>query len=414
MLIAALMIALRPQAKGEERVEEAPLVEVIAFEAASGPIPVRTSGTVQALDEVAVGVQVSGRLIYVNPAFRQGGSIGKGATLVRIEQDEYVNRVRMAEADFAAQNVAVLQAQQEVAIAKDELERFARREAQLSSERDAAGQSEILPPAQLSSRASPDARPTPTRDPAGLATRQPQLGSAQASQQRASASLSDAQIALSRTRVTAPFGGLVRQADAAVGTLVQPGQVLGSIVSTAAYEVRVTLSPDEAAIIPGLFDGSAGRIPATVFSDYGGQTFSWPAYVVRAGALVDANTRNIEVFLRVPSPLRAGALVSDKDGDKALANAPPLLVGSFVRAQITGSSIESYAIVPASAVRPGNEVWLVRDGKLAVVKVRVIQRRDDVAYVTTPSLGEGGRLIVSNLRTPVDGMAVRVRDTEAK
>ena len=417
MLIAALMIALRPQAEGEERVDEAPLVEIVAFEAATGPIPVRASGTVQALDEVAIGVQVSGRLTYVNPSFRESGTVGRGATLVRIEDAEYANRVRIAQADVAAQNVAVLQAEQETAIAQDELRRFAQRESEVSAARGASTSTAILPPESLVTPAARQRPGTPDQSevaPSALATKEPQLESAQASQSRANASLSDAQIALSRTRVTAPFAGLVRSAEATVGTLVQPGQVLGSIVSNAAYEVRVTLSPEEAALIPGLFDGAAGRIPATVFSDFGGQTYRWPAYVARASALVDANTRNIEVFLRVPSPLTSGRLAGDDEAGQTSKQAPPLLVGAFVRAEITGSSLESYAAVPANAVRPGNEIWVVRDGKLAVLKVRVIQRRDDIAYVTTPELGDGGRLIVSNLRTPVEGMALRVRGAGAQ
>jgi len=40
--------------------------------------------------------------------------------------------------------------------------------------------------------------------------------------------------------------------------------------------------------------------------------------------------------------------------------------------------------------------------------MRVIQRTDEVADVTTPTLEQGGRLVTSSLRTPVDGMAVRI------
>ena len=48
----------------------------------AGPIPVLASGTVQGREEVTVGVQVSGRLTYVNPAFREGGVVAQGATLL--------------------------------------------------------------------------------------------------------------------------------------------------------------------------------------------------------------------------------------------------------------------------------------------------------------------------------------------
>ncbi|MDG2004028.1 MAG: hypothetical protein P8J20_11925, partial [Novosphingobium sp.] len=51
--------------------------------------------------------------------------------------------------------------------------------------------------------------------------------------------------------------------------------------------------------------------------------------------------------------------------------------------------------------------WVVRGGKLRILAVRVIQRTDDVAYVTAPSISKGGLLVTNSLRAPVDGMAVR-------
>ncbi|MEL7444626.1 MAG: HlyD family efflux transporter periplasmic adaptor subunit, partial [Pseudomonadota bacterium] len=307
LVIAVLMVVLRPAPAEEERVAEAPLVEAVAFEAAAGPIAVLASGTVQAREEVVVGVQVSGRLTYVHPSFREGGVIGAGDTLLRIEQAEYLNNVRIAQADVAAQDVSVLQAEEEVAVARDELSRFAERQVGNTEQRGATTQ--ILPPTNLD-RSAPAPNENGSEEGTSvngvLATREPQLRSAQAARERAAANLADAQLSLNRTRVTAPFRGLVRQEDAALGSLVQPGQALGTIVSTDAFEVRISLTPDEAALIPGLLSGSGPRIPANVFYDYGGRTYRWPAFIDRASSILDAATRNVEVFLQVPSPLSGG------------------------------------------------------------------------------------------------------------
>jgi len=411
ILIAALMIGLRPAPEEIERSEEAPLVETVPLTAASGPIPVIGSGTVQARDEVTVGVEVSGKLTFVSPAFREGGEVAAGAVLLRIDQSNYRNDVRMAQADVAAQDVALLQAEEEVAIARDELEQFANREAARDVQ---SSTTRILPPRALSNENTGEQSQLAIESQAdegeqppspGLATREPQLRSAQAARERAAAGLADAQLLLRRTRVTAPFRGLVRSEDAAIGSLVQPGQALGSIVSTAAYEVRISLTPEEAALIPGLLESNRARIPASVTSQYGGRNYRWPAFVDRASAILDPSTRNIEVFLQVPSPLTSGELVGDSEAEGL---APPLLLGAFVEAQITGASLESYAAIPALAVRPGNEIWVVREGKLHVLPVRVIQRTDDTAYISTGSLSLGGQVIVSSLNAPIDGMPVRM------
>ncbi|MEZ5743535.1 MAG: hypothetical protein R3D89_07350, partial [Sphingomonadaceae bacterium] len=92
---------------------------------------------------------------------------------------------------------------------------------------------------------------------------------------------------------------------------------------------------------------------------------------------------------------------------------PPLLIGSFVRAAIEGASAEPFARIPASALRPGNRIWVVRGGKLRILPVRVIQRTDEHAYIATQTLGEGGQVVTSTLRAPVDGMAVRIESEPA-
>jgi RND family efflux transporter MFP subunit len=413
VLIAALMIVLRPTPDAVERVDRAPLVQTVPFTASSGPLMVRASGTVQPREEVTVGAEIGGRLVYVNPAFREGSSVGAGSVLFRIDPSDYRNRVRSAQADVAAQDVAVLQAREEAQIAQEELRRFASREGQRAGlgpvidEDDYAAR--ILPPRALA-KDSPAGQPQADA-PARLATREPQLRSARAARERAAAQLADAQLALSRTAVKAPFTGLVRSENAAVGTLVQPGQALGSIVSTGAYEVKVSLTEDEAALIPGLLEARRGGIPASVFFDYGGTTWRWDARVDRADAILDPETRTIDVFLFVGNPMRGGSPAGEGDQTQA---APPLLLGSFVRAIITGGSNVPYATIPSTALRPGNEIWLVRNGKLRILPVRVLQRTDEVAIVTTPSLAAGGRVVTSSLRTPVDGMAVRVEQPAAK
>ncbi|MGB7372533.1 efflux RND transporter periplasmic adaptor subunit [Pontixanthobacter sp.] len=411
-IVAALMIVLRPEPAEEEKVEQAPLVETIAFEQASGPIQVRGSGTVQPREEVAIGAEVGGRLTFVSSNFREGSVVGAGTVLFRVDTSDFENQVRTARADVAAQEVAVLQARQEVSIAEAELQRFAGRSERgsaLSSVIDPDDYaSRILPPRQLAEAVTaPRARAQALPSPSNLATREPQLRSAKAARERAAANLATARLSLLRTRVTAPFTGIVRSETAATGTLVQPGQVLGSIVATSSYEVRISLSEAEAALIPGVLEDSSARIPASVYSDFGGLTYRWDAYIDRASNILDPETRTIDVFLRVPNPLRGGAPV---DGDITTGRAPPLLLGSFVRADITGASIASYAAIPSEYLKTGNQIWVVRDGKLRILPVRVIQRGDDTAYITTPTLAQGGRLVTSNLRAPVDGMEVRVNE----
>ncbi|WOE73882.1 efflux RND transporter periplasmic adaptor subunit [Alterisphingorhabdus coralli] len=415
--IAALMVLLRPQPKEKPEETRAPLVQTEELVIESGPLQVLGSGTVQAREEVFIAAEIQGKLVYVNPAFREGRRVNKGTLLFRINSADYENAVESARADVAAQDVAVLQAREEVAIAKSELENFARRNQQLQQvPQGNASDSQILPPRTMANNSTPQA--TASGTPNRLATREPQLRSARAARQRAGAQLADARLALSRTAVRAPFSGIVRTETAAVGTLVAPGQQLGSLVATDAYEVRVSLTEEEAALVPGLWQGGGAGIPAAITFAYGGARYRWQAYVDRANTLLDANTRTIDIFLRVPNPVSGGALDAEQTDSAGEGNpsaaAPPLLLGSFVDAEIQGIALENYAAIPVSHLRTGNQIWLARDGKLKIVPVKVIQRSDNIAYVEAAELLKGGSLITSNLRAPVDGMAVRVENSGKK
>ncbi len=406
--IAVILFMLRPEPEEQEEVIGIPLVETAQYEVSSGAIEIHASGTVQPREEVALGTEVSGKLTYVNPSFREGSSISAGALLFRIDQSDYTNRVRSASADVAAQDVALLQAREEAAIAEAELRQFADREStrtglnrSIDSDDYAA---RILPPAEMNE----GARPAQTSDPAEpniLATREPQLRSAEAARERAAAQLEDAQLALSRTEVRAPFSGVVRSESASIGTLVQPGQSMGSIVSTESFEVRISLSESEANLMPALFAPGRARVPAQIILDYGESSFGWPAFVDRVDPILDPETRTIAVFLRVPNPMRPGERLTEAAEDAPPG--PPLLLGSFVSANITGVLDQKFAVIPIDALRTGNNVWVLSQGKLRVVHVQVIQRTDSFAYVSSPDLGAAGNVVVSSLSAPVDGMELR-------
>ena len=409
VVIAAAMIMLRPEPEEREEVAGVPLVQVVPYTVSSGAIEVHGSGTVGPREEVTLGAEVSGRLVYVNPDFQEGGRVPAGAVLFRIDASDYANRVRSAQADIAAQDVAVLQAQEEMAIARAELDRFAVRESTRAElNRSISGNdyaARILPPEGLRAAPSPQQAGS-SEEPNVLATREPQLRSAQAARERAEAQLADAQLALSRTVVRAPFAGIVRSENAAVGTLVQPGQSLGTLVSSSTYEVRISLTEAEAALIPELFRAAGSRVAAQVMLDYGDTTYRWSAFVDRVDPILDPETRTIDVFLRVPDPSRPGVPVESGEEASGLAG-PPLLLGSFVNATITGGSEQAFARIPLGALRPDNMIWVLRSGKLEIVPVEVLQRTDAFAYVVGAELGEGGQVITSSLRTPVTGMELR-------
>ena len=366
--IAFIMIQLRPEPPVREPPSRVPFVTTRSAVLGEGAIPVYGAGTVRPRAEIDVAAQINGKVAWVSPSFQGGGRLSQGQILFRIEDADYQNRVQQALANVAAGEVALLQAEEDARIAQEEYELFRKRQP------DAAAGS-----------ANP------------LTLRQPQLAAAKAALDRDKAALADAELALARTEVVAPFTGIVRRESVDPGQFVAAGQGVGRLYASDAVEVVVPLSDADAALIPNLWRLRAGdgsrSVRATVSAEYGEQYHEREGYVDRAEAALDEQTRTIDVVVRVPRPFSG--------------NGPPLLVGQFVEVEIEGVAPERYFTIPRAALRTGNEVWALRDGDLVtIIPVQVLQRSDDVVYVTG-ALEADQAVVVGGIQIATEGMSVR-------
>ena len=145
---------------------------------------VETQGEVRPKREIVVAPQISGRISYVSPDFIDGGFIKKGQLLVRVEAADY--------------ELAVVRSQSTVASAEQRLAREIA-EAELARQ---------------------DIEDLGLEDASPLARREPQLAEARAGLDAAKAQLRDAELALERTAVYAPFDGRVRERNVDIGQVV--------------------------------------------------------------------------------------------------------------------------------------------------------------------------------------------------
>ena len=377
--LAAFLISLAPEPTRTELPPQIPFAQTELVSAGSGPIPVYGSGTVRPSAEIGIAPQVGGKIDWVDSGFQSGGRVAAGQTIFRIEEVDYQYRVREAEANLAARRVALLEEEEKAAIARAQYELYS------------AGQGD----SDSTSGANP------------LTLREPQLNAARAALSRDEARLADANLALSRTRVTAPFDGFVREESVDEGQIVAAGQTVGRLFASDAVEVVVPLSDSDAALIAGLWDLRAGdgvrRVAARVVAQYGDGSYAWEGYVDRGELSLDKQTRTIDVIVRVPEPFTAGVRTDGSDG---VGNRPPLLVGKFVEVEIHGQELDGYYRVPRAALQSGNEVWIVNaGGVVSIVPVQVLQRTNDEVYVTG-TLESDQAVITGGIRFATQGMRV--------
>lgn len=377
ILLAVLLVRMRPEPPRSPPPERIPAVTTAAVTPGGGALPVVGNGTVVPRAEVELAPQVGGRVVWVSPSLQSGGQFAAGELLVRIEEADFANAVQQARAQVAQDSVGVLQAEEEARIARDEYERF----------RTRAGSSA--------------AQPSP------LVLREPQLKAARAALARSTAQLADAELALERTGIRAPFTGRVRSENVDPGSFAAPGQSLARIYASDMVEVVVSLSDADASVIPGLWALGSGspRVPARVIASYGARHYAWDGYVDRAPAALDERSRTIDLVVRVPDPFRPGTAVSTGGPESPGEDPPPLLVGQFVEVHIEGRGGD-FHVIPRRALQPGNEVWAVADSTVRLVSVRVLQQAGDSVFVAG-DLRPGERVIVAGISLATEGLRVR-------
>ena len=385
--LASFLVSRAPEPERVESPPQIPYAQTGTVIAGSGAIPVYGAGTVRPGAEVDIAPQVGGRITWVDAGFQSGGRVQAGQAIFRIEEADYLYRVQEAEANLAARRVALLEEQEQAAIARAEYERYSNRLG------DGAAQTGVSP----------------------LTLREPQLEAARAELKRAEALLADARLALSRTRVTAPFDGHVREESVDAGQIVMAGQTVGRLFASDAVEVVVPLSDGDAALIPGLWELEAGDgeqgVQAIVAVRYGAGKYAWKGYVDRGETSVDELTRTIDVVVRVPDPFSAGIPVG---ATRSSGASPPLLLGEFGEVEITGVAPENFFRAPRAALQPGNELWVVNPGgKVSIVPVRVLQRADDEVFVTG-GLEGGQAVITSGIQFATEGMLVSTKASPIK
>lgn len=202
----------------------------------------------------------------------------------------------------------------------------------------------------------------------------------------ARASVELAQARLDRTRIRAPFDGIVGIRDVSVGDYVKEGADLVNLEAISALKVDFRL-PE--AYVDRLQRGQALDVGSDALP---GRSFK--ATVDAIDPLVDAQGRAVLLRARLDN------------ADHALRP------GMFVRVRLILAERQGVAVVPEEAVVPtgkGQFVFVVEDGKARRVPVTLGVRRGTKVEVIE-GVAPGDRIVTAGQLKLRDGAAVRLAD----
>ncbi len=359
LVVMLLLKSSRPSAAKTKPRSKVPVVRTMTVKTGEHLVRIKGYGTVEPVKRTILASQVAGRIIQVAPELIDGGSLKAGQLLLAIDPTDY--------------KIAVTLAQARLADARSQLQILEAEAREARQEWRQLHPGVIVPP---------------------LAAKQPQLEAARANVAARAGELEKARLELSRTKINAPFDGLVENRNVDIGQYVTVGKSLATLIGTAMAEIVIPL--DSAKLrwfhVPGFTAGQGRGADALVQVMSAGRKTTWKGKVVRALARIDPRTRMVDVVVRVAGPY---------------SRRPPLAPGLFAEVTIFGRVLKKAVILPPSALRQDNIVWIIDpEGKLRFRKVEVALITA-AGVVVEKGLADGQKVILSELKGISEGMDIK-------
>ncbi len=322
---------------------------------------VEVSGLLEAVRSVELGAEVAGRVVEV--AVEEHAHVAAGDLLVRLDP-------ALPEAAVARARASLQRARATAGLARAELRR-----------QQGLAEKGVTSAAELD-RAESEERST----------------AAEVAEARAA--LVDAQTRLAKTRITAPFGGVVSALDLEPGAYLRPGSPVARLDDLSEVEIEVGVGDAQ---ILGIGEGDTARVRVDVLP---GEPFSGRVHEI--GRVADAQTRKYPVPVRVANPeerLLPGMLGTVRfelgDARPALRVPRSALQREF--------ELEHLFVLEATAEANGSSgVALARRRRVAI---RAVPFRPDQVEVTE-GLAVGDRIAITGVRELREGLRVGYVDRE--
>ncbi len=358
------LMETKPEAQKSAVETWTPSVDVITLEEIDYTPVIRAEGEVEAATKTMLISEVAGAVVYISPLLEKGIVIEEGEVILKVDDADYKTQVTNAKSTLA---------DAELFLAQEEA-----RAVQAARDWEKLGRSE------------------PASD---LVLRKPQIKSALAKIEAATAAVEKAERDLAKTVIKAPYTCMVDQKFIDQGAYVNAMSQGAEVSSVEEYEVRLPLNLDE---IGFLDEGGIGS-EVLLESSIGGKVYQWKGTAVRFEGVVDKATFSMVMVVSVKREAK-------ENSDRFAL--PP--VGMFVKAQLLGKPMGKFLSIPRKALRDDGFVWLLTENEqLEIIAVEVIRAERDRVIIKEKEnegkkLTSGDSVITSPIAIPVIGMKLNV------
>lgn len=185
---------------------------------------------------------------------------------------------------------------------------------------------------------------------------------------------------LRKYTLVAPYNGSIQSVSIEIGSVVNTGSVIASIIRTDRLELKIPVELKD-------FENIAIGARASIHQE-GTKNKSWTGKVVRKADFVDANTQSVNVFVSIDSP----------KGD--------VYDGMYLKAEIPGKVVKEGMRIRRSIIQNKSEVFVVVDNKLQTKEINIAQiTQDDVIF---NGLAPGSLLVIDAPTNASNNMIVEI------
>jgi len=413
-LFGQYLIDTGPEAKKKPFVQRLPVVEVLPLKAQPYTVYIEASGIVTAGTQSNLVSEVSGRIVNISDNFSEGSYFDKGEVLLEIDKSNYLSAIEIAKSEVEVNRASLKQLVAE--------EKSNRRSIQLAKKNLNIGNKELARLRALYKRRTISRSALDTEEQrinqlqqslqnleGSQSTFSSRKSAIQARINSSNAKVKQESLTLSRATIKAPYAGRILTKNVDIGQFVSTGSMLAEIYATDFVNVELPLSLNQYELL-GMPEAFINRkitsddLPTVTLTNPDSlRKDNWQGRVVRTGAALDAQSRQINVIVRVDKPYEAREGISS-----------PIRIGQYLKARIKGKMFNNVYVLPPVAVIYNREIRLLKDGKINIVPVQVIWNSPKATVVQTNEKIEGEQLILTNLTQAVNGMAVLTIEEQRK
>ncbi len=322
----------------------------------------------------------------------EGNKVKKGDILIYLEDSDSILKLKQYDADIKdidaqidlekqrhANNLTIIKHEKSLLkLTKNSLERLKKLKRQKASSQSALDDAQQSVERQMLTIAQRNLE---------IKNHKARLNQLQAKQSKSKAMRDIAKLELDRTKVKAPFTGIIAKVDVSVGDRVRSGDKLLSMYDSSALEVRV-------------------QIP-TRYQD-----------IVMNSNNLSATTKLNDKFLTLSLDRISGQINQNSggiDGLFKINQAANLRLGQFLTLFLTLPKQKNIVALPYEAVYGINRIYKFVDGRMQGLKIERVGEQvtngQSRILVRSPKLQYGEQVIITQLPNAMDGLKVKISKT---